>query len=838
QVSIKFSPANPTPGEEVTATAEPMYFGNSSSEDMYYTWYIKHTECPYDDGCDFDENGEVELEDYKIEAARIIANAGFEWEEEAYNSDTDDDGYNSSYGGDDQKEVGKEKHCFFHDNEKGKEYEFRDCDHLFPNAPGKETGDGSFEQSEEEFWHTNPNDPDTSDFGANDEAVVLGLGQTSFTWTYQEGDNVGVAIEGISYEPTSYEDASYKVMWALSKNKCDVIDDAFRDLAEDGEETVEVSPSTWPSCPSGCSFTRTVTKTSTTYDQAEYSSYRVASTQTETKTEEIQIHAQTSSTSGSASATGGDTPSANVTITTEFSEAPEAPENETCYAIDGIASDSGITDRSCCPSGSDACSVLSTRTETTNPEKELNMSQDDKDKNLFKMTLEDFNKCLEDNFVDPTEGGGEYDKIDVSLSYDPKNPINDPDGNNSDQLTIYSSATNADDAEFLYYQWELYSTDEESAPSDSDGWEELSKSDLTDVSSMMGLGADELSLTLSLPEDTTYLKAKLTVSEDSYNGTKKGNDEIVIPLIENSFRIQVFQADVSDSLSLSTTGEEKCFTDGVADPICEVAKNQIFGVKVEDSDLDSFSWSIDNEDLSLDYSSSSGDTANPVYFPVLKEIGEDFVLALTATNKDTGEKVNLSRTFEVVTPEMKISPESESVNKVLLGYYIDTDDVEWPDYSETDFQALQGGTASLSADFVGFEPTDYSEVNWYLDGVLSGTGKDFSFEIDKDSGQSYSVSASYLFSIDNNTAKALDEFWDSPESAFYDKTISATIDMEVSDSYENFAKKKNQRLMASLIAGVPSYLGFLFRILLTTALMIFTAKIVFMLSLKKESASE
>lgn len=96
------------------------------------------------------------------------------------------------------------------------------CRHLFPEAPGLGTGDGSFGKSEEEFWRTNPEDPDTADNGNKDEANVTGLGQTNFTWNYETGDMVGVAVEGTSMVATKYDDSSAMIMWAFSKNDCPI----------------------------------------------------------------------------------------------------------------------------------------------------------------------------------------------------------------------------------------------------------------------------------------------------------------------------------------------------------------------------------------------------------------------------------------------------------------------------------------------------------------------------------------------------------------------------------------------------------------------------------------
>ena len=98
------------------------------------------------------------------------------------------------------------------------------CTHLFPHVTNKKgeniftTGDNKFTGEEEKFWGTNPEDPDTSANGLSDEAKVAGVGQDKLSWIYNKGDEVGVAVEGLSSNTTKHADSSYMVMWALPKN--------------------------------------------------------------------------------------------------------------------------------------------------------------------------------------------------------------------------------------------------------------------------------------------------------------------------------------------------------------------------------------------------------------------------------------------------------------------------------------------------------------------------------------------------------------------------------------------------------------------------------------------
>jgi hypothetical protein len=98
------------------------------------------------------------------------------------------------------------------------------CKHLFPVVPKKDqiNGDGKFTQDEQDFWGTNPNTKSTN--GVNlDEEATTGFGIDKFTWTYVDGDQIGVAVEGSTAIPTEHNDGSYKIMWAFSKNKCKAI---------------------------------------------------------------------------------------------------------------------------------------------------------------------------------------------------------------------------------------------------------------------------------------------------------------------------------------------------------------------------------------------------------------------------------------------------------------------------------------------------------------------------------------------------------------------------------------------------------------------------------------
>lgn len=132
KVHIVFSPTDPKPGEEVTATAYTEGF-RDDVRDQYYTWYLrdgkhsrleKNIESDTDDDI-FDEiyknepdaKGMYEtMESYKRDAHRIIAASQTLGRFSAKGSDGNTDGYKASLGGHSQQKT-KNDYCYMYDFE-------------------------------------------------------------------------------------------------------------------------------------------------------------------------------------------------------------------------------------------------------------------------------------------------------------------------------------------------------------------------------------------------------------------------------------------------------------------------------------------------------------------------------------------------------------------------------------------------------------------------------------------------------------------------------------------------------------------------------------------------
>ncbi len=155
EVRVLFSPQDPQPGQKITARAFAQFFTNTN-DSLYFTWYLKRSKCVNEnrsfteingtvessDGCDYDGNGEYDINDMKIEAARIIAGDGFDvrYADDDGAPDQDDDGYVAFPGGDNKRSaIGdfNPYYYYIHDFNSGKNYEIVDNlsqEEIFPTC--------------------------------------------------------------------------------------------------------------------------------------------------------------------------------------------------------------------------------------------------------------------------------------------------------------------------------------------------------------------------------------------------------------------------------------------------------------------------------------------------------------------------------------------------------------------------------------------------------------------------------------------------------------------------------------------------------------------------------
>lgn len=894
-VSLTFDPADPVPGEKVTVTAMPTNFINTT-ENLYFTWYIKGKQC--DDlinrsKCDLDGKNGVDIEDYKIKAARILANDDFVWQPEAdvYKTDTDNDGYIASFGGDDQK--GKNSHCFVHNIESGDDYELKDCKHLFPNAPNNDTtGDGNFGLSEERFWHTNPNNKDTASTGNTDEANVAGLGANTITFPFTAGDKIGVVVEGAAIQPTQEEDSSYRTMWAFSKNKCDL---QHMNTAGGYPKTTGPTTDVFPQ-----------TKTTGT-PPVQTVDTNCTSTRKTTITQSILPGTQVNDT---------------VTIRTKTTVETDVSCTNTTPTITTLT-----------PYYTSTCTTSQTANNSTIYENGITYTCTGSDIDVkissTGMNSDDLNDCLEDNLVSPSEGGGTTEKLDVSLKYLPENPINDTsDSKNGDEVTFTSATTNPTNENALNYTWEIFAGED---PADPDNWIALTKNQIPadiNATQMSGLGVTTLKFNLNFKdadfEDITttdklpkYLKIKVTAKETlSEGGEREGHADVTLPISSSTETLKVYTAEAvygSEDLDKpeiiylanadgsdpkypeGTLINERCLTtlptkDAEGEitltfpqaAVCDVAKDEMIGVVFDNTGTEKYTeflWTLDGAtqvcpdtqfekciDDGSDTADNIGKSTNRTYFPILKGIGDKYTIGLSALNKETGKRIELTKVFQVTVPEVKIVPNKDASGNqtcrgIKLGDYQDFDNNSYEDRSEIKFQALVGYDIVLTPDFSGTaakkEFTDNEDgtttcpYQWNIDGVIinAENATTYGYKIDtqnygkltlppKESGEKYLISFATIYKAENPIRKQLNKYWNISYNEFYEKKLTHNIEIEMTDIAPLAQKEtSSQKIFATVSSGIPNYIAFLFRIVLSGFAIILAIKIIFFI-LPKTNTNE
>lgn len=888
QVSLFFSPSDPQEGQKITAQAFPIYFSSESS-DMYFTWYLQRVGCERNNNpsaavranCDRNNDNRITVEDWKVEAGRIVAGNGYDFNFANYGSDTDNDGYQARFGGDSRVNV--PNHCYYHDNTSGKNYEIVEnvgkssfacnpglepvcmealtsidpgdiaasatggsgtggtgtggdgggsgtggaggtgsggtsgggssnvtgetfessayaatvngfpycgfggtvacitgtpccvaspttatgctqdisgtvctvstsgssnpvCKHLFPNAPGYASGDGTFGGDEEEFWQTDPNDPNTSDNGNKDEANVVGLGQESFTWNYSRGDKVGVVVEGLSMMPTKHNDSSNAIMWGFSKNNCKL-------------------------------------KGATGEYQKDIRGYKV-----------------------------------------------EIP--------------------------------------TT-------------DMNL--------NDCLEDNLVDPLEGG-QATNLEIALAATPDDPLNDSSGSNGgDSITVTATIDNAaQELQNTFFDWKVdISPDGTSNPSAN--WETDIAAKLNNfsdgrklVSRNKGNGLNSLNLLLNLKDTDVitrpfssylvggvgYLRFRVDAAEN-FNTTgvnRRGKSDIIVRFTSTSDRIAAYKVSVAgDPAKLdigSGLSDEIC--SGTVNPadsterqiltrldakLCRVVKNEIIGLRVIGNGLTAFNWTINDMPLVCNTFVSArcandrqGDTN---FFPVIGNVGDIFTITVSAVNQNTSsvptgsrpivgaKAVTLSRAFKIVEPSIAI--ESADTNQAwpkVLGRYIDTSGGAYTDYSKTTLQAFSGSRVKLKAaftpDFLGSFTPPNVERSWAVDGegVGDGTSNEIAFDTLKEPGSIYNVTLGAVYRPNVQVRKALSDIWKISALDMTEVYFKTETQLEHPEQLD-IGKAGTNKYLALLSSYLPAPLFFSIKVFLSVGLIIFITSFLF-----------
>ncbi len=813
EVSLFFSPSDPKEGQKITAKAFPLYFSNTE-ESLYYTWTLKHSGCdltnsPSKDvrvACDRNDDGRITIEDWKIEAMQILAQNGYEGPPSA--ASADDDGYRARFGGANKSNT--PDHCYVNDPDSGTNYELADssdssftcpsgtspqcmvgegtvasganndgasffdvadsdtcyvsgtptcsagtptcqvgtarcvadlnscgtaltacstttasgaspqCTHLFPEVA--RSGDGSFGTSEEEFWGTDPNDPDTADNGNKDEANIVGLGRSSFTWNYVAGDEVGVAVEGTSMIPTKHDDSSYMIMWAFSKKDCPL------------------------SLASGTgAYTKSIKGYSVSIPTADF----------------------------------------------------------------------------------------------------------------------DLNECIERNLVDPTRGG-QATNMEVTVNATPENPLNDETSDKGgDSIRAQASIANPQgNLSTTFFDWDVDISDNVQFRSGDGADTARVTGDLQTLGllgNVKGNALDSIDMGLNIQSGTTlggrpiasylnggvgYLRFTARVTENFSPGfTRKGRSDVIVKFTSSGKKISAYKATAAligstMKVSLPAGSEAICKNDILDRAACRVVKNEIIGLKVDDTDLSNFKWTINGSPLTCsraNVSNNCDDEPNEVnFFPVAGNIGDVYTVSVTANDVLTGNVVTLGRTFHIVEPLVILQSLDENTAwQKYLGQYKDLTGQAtqncpggWcMDYSTSMFEGFSGSTLKFSAKFIpGFLGGNASTREWRVDGELVSEDASgaIAFPAIKPAPGIYTISLIAEVLQSDNTRRALLDIWGISPFESTEINLATTAQVALQEPGIITGPLQGERkYLAALISYVPASVLFTFRILLSALLILF-----------------
>jgi hypothetical protein len=817
QVMLTFSPSNPKEGETVTAMANPMYF-STPNEQLYYTWYIVHKNKPENSNCYLNDKGsnldaDADIEDCKIEAAKILAQGGWEPNWKDYDrlsegdfdgyysqvSDTDDDGYKATIGGDNSDSTSK---CYIGDFVKGIAYEIvkgendtsSKCNHLFPKAPGEEFDGISFSKEEEKFWGTNPTDPSTADNGNKDEANIAGLGQMQFSWNYQSGDKIGVAVEGRSLKPTKYDNtssdngASMMVMWALPKDKCDI--------ENTGSKTITINTGTG----AGFSGEEKINTTTTSVNDCLGKNLVDPAEGGQATKMKPTLSAIPENPLQDSESTDTDTINVQASFENAETSLPNIYYEWKIQAGKSMSGPFNTIDPSC-------------------------------DQEEWKT-----NKC-EEKFSEINRLSGNNLS---SINFKPNLAENNFNNNNSNS----NSNSSSDGSGIAYLKVHL------------DAYENFSEG-----STRVGRSDVIIKLVRPAVKLEAFVPSSNKVSASS-------NYSLALDHDLSTSNIDVTKICDKDTTDDSEIQKYICFVTPNQIVGARIVDNSSGNTSSSDF---KYSWMLDGKPLYFDSEYCSDPDCKDgkmVYFPVSNNVGDKYNLIVNLANEKTGKTIQFGKIFEVISPYVKIvnnydttatPPETEASWQKYIGRYEDINGVcdntslsstdketclkKFYDFSDSVFETNKGNTVKLKAEYhpgwiQGDVDNNYSNSKqWLLDGEEQGDNmsNDLSFTVDKDIEDVYNVEFNAIYNQSKEMRRALNQIWGITSFDTSESDLSASTQVEVVESSTVTKSNEEKAILASVLGNTSENIIFFLRLALTAALVIFVSGLVFSVAPKRRT---
>lgn len=464
-----------------------------------------------------------------------------------------------------------------------------------------------------------------------------------------------------------------------------------------------------------------------------------------------------------------------------------------------------------------------------------------KDKTVDSKDL-DLNDCLEENLIDPAEGSSSG-YLDINLSYAPSSPKNDPytqgDFNKGDVVRVVADVPNAENAQNLIYTWQVQRSNTGTNSDSESDWTDITGR-LTEHSALSGLGNSTFQLKLNLPESVfltkgneQFIRFKVTVRENTV-AKRESSKTIAVKISQVGPEIIPYAVSVVGG-KLTTSGQICNTADGAE---CMVSINQIIGLKLPSSvQANSIIWKLNGAVASCGTEVSNECDGNKAFFfPITGSVGDLIELKAEAVLGD-GTVQTFTKNFKIIEPYLQVR--SKDVNHVWpkeLGYFKNLDGSVSADLSDSLFQTVQGSTATLIADFVpDYMNGDGKSVikKWIIDGVeiVPNPGREIVFEIQKKAGSFYNISLEAEYVEPSEIRTALAKFWGIPAIDSGEKIFESTMQIEIIPA--EYAKiddlKSGKGFLANIFSNVPEQVLFIVRLALTIVLLVVFSGLIFSL---------
>ena len=864
EVSMFFSPSDPREGERISARAFPTYFSSDMSK-LYFTWYLQRAECkaggPPTAACDLDENGLLNHNDWKIAAHRILAGNDFEYALASYATDTDNDGYFARFGGDNRVNV--PNHCYYHDNSGGENYEIVDnvgttkwteCDaaKLQPVCMVSSTNidAGSISGSGTGGSASGGASASGSAAGGSASGGTVGVSGSTFEWA--SGDDY---VSGLPY--------------------CDASGTA---ACATGTPCCVSNPATARTCGvllNTCSFSGVGDSNPTCkhlFPKA--MGGFVAGDGTFGAGEEKEW--QTDPNDPDTSDTGNKDEANIVGLGRDKFEWNYLPGDKVGVVVEGTSmvptKHNDSSNMIMWAFSKNNCKI--SRGSTGTYAKQIEGYQ----VSIPTISI-DLNDCLEDNLVDPTEGG-QATNLELTVTSSPQDVINDiSTRGDGDMLEVTATVNNGSQGiQGIFYEWraELSSDGTANPPSWINITSELNSlpANRKLISQIRGNGVNTVNLNMNMQSTDTfggrlfptylassigYLRFRVETIENfgSSGASRRGRSNTIVKFNASQDRILAHTVNVAGSpakVSLNAANEICTGIVNAGDPpeyqvsqrldgkLCRVIRNEIIGLQVPGGDLSNFSWSINGQPLVCNSRVSATNCfddrqGNINFFPIIGSVGDVFNISVTANRLDptvsTEKAVTITRSFKIVEPAVNIISNDQANSWAkTLGQYIDTKGVGYTEFSKNTLVTYETNSVALRAlftpDFLSTQLPPKVERAWTLDRVETGDGSTniISFPASKLGVAVYNVGLSAVYRPSTEVRRAMTDIWGISALDTTEVYFNSNIQVEQPDT-SGITQTGAKKYYALLANYLPASVLFSLKVLFSIFLILFSSGVVF-----------